>query len=805
MKFDLLPAWRSLRRRPAFTALAVVPLAIGIGFTTAIFSIANALLIRPLPFADADRLMMLQSTEIEDGRVQEFSVSAPDLDDWERESRSFSTIGAAMGYAFNLTGRSSAPQRVAGARVTAGLFRTLGVVPVRGRVITPEEEHGDAPVAVVSSELGNSRFGSAAAAVGRTLLLDGRPFSVVGVLPPGFRFGLKADVWVPFARRGTESSRRVKGLNVVGRLRPGISPERAASEMKGIASALATAFPETNRGWGVSVRPLRDVLVEDVRSAVWILLAAAGFLLLVACVNVSNLLLVRAIDRRGETAVRAALGAGRGVLIRGFLAESAILSALGGASGVLLAWAGLRPLLAVCPVELSKVGSVGIDLRVLLFAIAVSAACALLFGTAAGWEGSRYRIAAVLNDAGRAASGGRGSRRIQGILVSLQVAVVVLLVTGSAVALLTFVRLARVSPGFVPEGALTVGFALPQSRYPELSQRAAVVRRVAAEVSRIPGVTAVGVTNKLPLDDRYMLTQFIVEGGRRPSDQEGWPAHFRRVTPGYFRAMRIPILAGREFTDDDVEGKPIVAVVSRELARNQWGETSPLGRRLLRTGAKQDWITVVGVAGDVRDVGLAKPAPPTLYICYYQGKTPLPDLNVVARTALPPSAVARPLRERLASVDPELPAGSIEPLSCIISESLKRQRFQMILMGLLSGAGTILAAVGVFGLTAYSVSRQQKELSIRLALGATTRGIVGLIVRRAARLAGLGIAAGVVGVVICRGVLAGMLPGAPSPGAAIVAPIGAILGVVCLLSSWVAARRAARISPSVALASAGAR
>jgi len=804
MRGVLRIAWRALGRNPGFAAIAIAPLAVGIGFTTAIFSIANALLFRPLPFADGARLMFLQSTQANSGAPAQFQVAALDYDDWRRESRSFVAMGAALPFAFNLTGVSRA-QRVAGNRATASLFPTLGVHAAAGRLFTEAEQRADASVAVVSREFWTSQFATRRAAIGRSISLDGRPYTIVGVLPAGFRFGPKADVFVPFRVKKGEVPRNVRGLNVVARLRTGVSRAAAAQEMRGIAQVLAGAHPETNKGWGVSVRPMRDFLVETVRSSIRLLLAAAGFLLLVACVNVSNLLLARAASRRGEAAVRAALGAGRARLLGSFLAESLVLAAAGGALGVAIAWAGLKPLLALCPVELATVGPVGIDARVLAFSILVSGLSAVLFGSAAGWEGTRTNLAAVLNESGRASSGGRGARRVQSLLVTGEIAVAFLLAVGSAVAFLAFHRLSRVQPGFDPNGALTVAVAVPDARYSELGQRSALVRRVRESLSGIPGVGSVAATNKLPLDENYILTSFLVEGGPPPADDDGWMAQFRRVTPAYFSSMRIRIVEGREFTDDDVEGRPLVAVVSQELARRHWPGRSPIGMRLQRTAGTRPWVTVVGIAGDVRDVGLAESPPPTLYIPYDQGKANLPEMSFVVRTALPASAVARAVRDRIAAIDPDLPAGPVLPLSALVSESLLRQRFQMILMGLLAAAGIALAGVGIFGLTAYTVSEQSRELAIRLALGATASNVCVFVAGRGARLAAFGVAAGLAAVAAGGRILHGVLPGTPAPGLGVTAAVAAAFGSLCIASSWFAARRGAAIAPASALAQAGGR
>jgi len=799
MTDDLRIAARSLAKRPAFAALAIAPLAIGIGFTTAVFSIANALLIRPLPFPDGDRLVFIQSTQSDAGGPAEFQVSSPDFDDWRRESRSFASIGGAMPFAFNLTGVGRA-QRVAGARATASLFSTLGVRAAAGRLFWEADEKRDVPAALLSEEFWTSQFGRSLSALGRTISLDGRPYTIVGVLPPGFRFGPRADAYVPFRPKPNELVRSVRGLNVVGRLRPGVSRAAAQEELAAIVAALAREHPDTDKGWGVSVRPLRDILVENVRSAVWILFAAAGFLLLVACVNVSNILLARAANRRGEAAIRAALGASRATLLRGFLAESLLIALAGGVLGIAIACGGLGPLLATCPVELTTVGPVGVDVRVLEFTFLVSLVSALLCGSAAAWEGSRTNLAAALNESGRASSGSRGARRVQGILVAVEIAAVLLLAVGSGVAFLAFHRLRQVGPGFEPSGAVTLAVVVPDARYPALSDRSALVRRMRESLAAIPGVTAVATTNKLPLDESYILTDFLVEGRSPPGGDGGWMAQFRRVSPAYFAAMGIRMVEGRDFRDDDAEGKPLVAIVSRALARRFWPGRSPIGLRLQRMAGSRPWITVVGVAEDVRDVGLAADPPSTLYVPYYQGKAGLPELAIVLRTARASSAVAKPIRERLAAVDPDLPAGTVAPLSTLVSDSLVRQRFQMILMGLLAAAGAALAGVGVFGLTSYLVAQQARELAVRLALGATSRDVCAFVARRGARLAAIGLAAGLACAAAAGGVLRGILPGTPAPGAVLIAVAAAALGALCVGASWLAARRAAAIAPASALA-----
>ena len=799
MREDFLVAIRSLSRRPGFAALAIVPLAIGIGLTTAVFSIANALLIRPLPFPDGERLMWLQSTQTDSGAPSEFQVSAPDYDDWRRECRSWESFGAAMPFAFNVTG-ARRPQRIQGARATASLFSTLRVRPAAGRFFSEAEERGDAPVAVLSDEFWTAELGRSRTVLGRPISLDGRPYLVVGVLPRGFRFGPKADVLVPFQPRAAEKKRDVRGLNVVGRPRAGVSARAAAEELRALGAALAREHPDADRGWGVSVRPLRDVLVENVRSAVWILFAAAGFLFLVSCVNVSNLLLARAAGRRGEAAVRAALGAGRAAILRTFLAESLALSIAAGALGLAVAWAGLKPLLAACPVELTSAGPVGIDLRVAAFTLLAALLSALLCGSAAAWEGSRADLAAVLNASSRTAAGSRGARRLQGTLVAVEIAAVLLLSVGSGVAFAAFLRLRRVGPGFDPDGAATVAVALPDERYPDLASRTAFVRRVREELAGIPGVVSVGTTTKLPLDEFYVLTAFLPEGSAPPPDGDWWMAQFRRISPGYFASMGIPLAEGRDFSDDDGDGKPPVAIVSRALARRFWPGRSAVGMRLHRNATKGAWLTVVGVAGDVHETGLAAEPPVTLYIPYAQGKAALPDVAIVVRAATPFSSLARPVRERVASVDRELPVGDVRPLSAVVADSLVRQRFQMLLMGILAGAGIVLAAVGMFGLIDYLVSQQTRELAVRLALGATAGGVSLFVARRGARLTAAGLAAGIAGVAACGGVLRGVLPGTPAPGAGLVSSSAAALGALCVGASWLAARRAAAIAPAAALA-----
>jgi len=806
MTKDLKVAWRSLRQRPGFAFLAVAPLAIGIGFATTIFSIASALLLRPLPFFDGNRLMALQSLRADEKPgQQEFNVSASDYEDWSRENRAFVSIGGSAPSAFNLTGSGSAA-RIPGSRATASLLPTLGVAPILGRSFSEEETRTDTPVALLSWELWKGRFGGDAGILGRTILLDGRACSVIGILPAAFRFGSPADAWIPYRPTpAARQSRAIKELVVVGRLKPGLSRSRALSEMRGIAAATAKSFPDTSAGWSVSVRPLRDTLVENVRSAIWILFGAAGFLLAIACANVSNLLLARAVERRGEAVVRAALGADRATLLKFFLAESAMLAAAGGAIGVLVSWATLNPLLSACPVELAAVGTIGIDLRVLAFSVLVSAAAALVFGSAAAIQGSRVNLAAALSDAGRSSSAGRIGRRFQSALVAGQIGMVFLLLTGAAAALVAFRRLNGVDPGFPTRNALTVRLAVPEARYPEAADRAALLKRIDDAIAAIPGVTAVGATTKLPLDESYGLAAFQIEGRTTAAESDQSLAQFRRVTPRYLPSMEIPLTEGRQFEAADDTGHPLVAIVSREFVRRYWPGGSPIGKRLRITSGDRPWIAVVGVAEDVRDFSLASGPTATLYVPYAQRLARQPDVDVVIRTSRPAAALARPIRERLAAIDPELPAGAIQPLGSLIADSLKRQRFQMLLMMLLAGTGALLAAIGTFGLISYSVAQQSRELSIRMALGATAGGIVGFVVRRGLLLGAAGIAAGAAGSLICRGILAGALPGTPAPGPATFLAVAALLGSICAVSSYLAARRSSRIAPAQALARAGAR
>jgi putative ABC transport system permease protein len=812
LRQDVAYGVRSLRMTPAFSAIAVLTLALGIGANTAIFSVINGVLLRPLPFPHAERLARI-STRFTGFGFDYSSLSEPELLDFQRETRSFEVVAGFASRGYGMTGEGE-PERVGGLRATATIFRVLGIQAARGRVFLPEEDApGHDGVVVISDALWRRRFGADPAIVGRTIALNGIRRTVVGVLPRSFDFRDLAsrvtDVIVPLALNlDTLSGRSAHYLEAIARLKPGVPVERASAEAATIAARLTKAYPSNypeKLGFGATVRGLRDSWVGSMRPALLVLAGAVGFVLLIACANVANLLLARGEARQRELAIRVALGAGRARIVRQLLTESVLLALVGAAVGLLLAPWGVNALLSVNPQGLPLVQRVSVDVPVLAVTLVLTLATALLFGMMPALEASRADVHVVLKEGGRGTAGGRRGQRTRAALVAGQVALAVVVVTGAGLLLKSFWRLQRVDPGFDSSSALAFDLALPAARYKSDSQVVAFYERLLERLAALPGVEAAGAVTIMPLSGETSNWDIEIEG--RPETAAAAPVspNFQIVAGDYFRTMRIPLRQGRAFLpSDDGRATPVV-VINEMLAREQWPGRSALGARIRVRGSTPayPWMTVVGIVADSRQRSLRQAARAEYFLPVAQAPTSAGGawggMTLIARTRAEPASLAASARRATWSIDPDLALANVRTLRELVADSVAQPRFTMLLVLIFGAVALVIAAIGVYGVVAYSVSRRTREVGIRLALGARPVDVVRLIVSQGMVVAGVGIALGVSGALVITRALAKLLYGVSATDPWTFAAIALLLAAVAAVATYLPARRATRIDPTLAL------
>jgi putative ABC transport system permease protein len=810
---DLRYAGRSLRSRRGFTTVAVLTLALGVGANTAIFSAVSALLLRPLPVEDVDRLVF--GAALREG-FDPFGTSLLEYSLYRGLSRSLAASGLGTPRLFALVGTGD-PERLRGAAVTAGYLQTLGVRPVRGRVFTDADDLPSGPaVALIGHELWQRRFGGDPGIVGRLLSLDDRSYSIVGVMPPGFDMPYSAEVWVPMqvSIDSLPLAQRAANANeFVARLAPGVSLEQADTELKGLAKRLEEEYPSIRRGWSFGLSPLRQQLLADLPGRTHRLLAALsvamGFLLLICCANVANLLLARGVSREGEMAIRRSLGAGQGRLVRQLLSESLLLALLGGGAGVLLAFWLLPFLVALNPVQASGLGAYltdfRVDGRVLLFAFVLTLTTAVLFGLLPAFETARSASLTTLLKKEQRTAGAAGRRALK-VLVGAEIAVAATLLVGGGLMVQSFLRLQRIPLGFRPDRLLTVELPLSPARYAGQAQQVLFMDQVLERVRALPGVVSAGMTMNVPLQRGVTLDSvFEVEGRPRTNPADVPITAHRLVTPGYIETLGATLVAGRLLDERDrAFGQPVV-VVSEELVRQSWPGEDPIGKRVrrLRAGERGPWMTVVGVVKDVKEDRFGfRIDRPVWYVPYAQQTFPAPvslPQNLVVRTAGEEANVAAGLREAVRAVDPHQPVGSVMSMKEHLSDVLITDRFSAVLVGALAGCGLLLAAVGLYGVVAYSTSRRTGEIGLRMALGARPRDVLRLVLGEGAVpvLAGLGV--GIAGAWAGARLLSHILYEVSPTDPATFAAVPLVLLSVSLVGCWLPARRATRISPVAAL------
>ena len=796
---DIHYAVRMLRRRPGFSSVAVLTLALGIGANTAVFSVVHAVLLSPLSYGDPERLVAVWERQAI-ANLNQQPVSLPNFEDWKQQSRTFEQLAASRNATFNVT-EGGETQRVAGARVSTNLYSLLRVKPVLGREFLEEEGRaGAAPVALIGQGLWQRLYNSDPQIVGKAIRVDGSACTVVGVLPPKLHYpSADTELVIPFIPQGSEVQRSNHFARVLGRLRPGVPLSEASAEMETIAARLEQQYPGSNTGYRVQLVPLSEQLVGNIRTALLILLGAVGCVLLISCANVASLMLARGAGQQMELSVRAALGASRSRIVRQLLTESVVLSFCGGLLGLLLALWGVSALTRLGAGSIPRADEIGVSYAVLGFTLVVSLAAGVLFGLAPALQSSGGRMTDSLREGRRGSTGGLLHRRMLNGLVIAEVAVALVLLVGAGLLTRSFLSLQRVSPGYDPKGILTAGVGLSPSKYPELRDQTAFYERLLDELGDAPGVASAAVVSKHPVTG-FATSTFTVQGSPVAAGHEP-NAHYRVISPGYFKTMGIPFSEGRDFTRRDGTDAPDALIINKAMADRFWPGESPLGRRIQLASERTRWREVVGVVGDEKLSALDKETGSAVYVPVPQNTVPtaIRSVTLVARAGGDPSGLPAALRAALRAVDGEQALFQIRPLSEVISDSLGQPRFNSLLMVIFAALAGALAAVGVYGVMAYSVAQRRQEIGIRLALGARPRNVMTMILGQGMRLGAAGVAAGLVAAFALTRVAVTLLHGVSPTDPFTFSTISLMLLAVAFLASYLPARRATRLDPCVAL------
>jgi len=799
---DLLFGARMLRTKPGFTLIAVITLALGIGANTAIFSVVNAVLLRPLPYQNPDRLVLVKESLPKLGWAQ-LSVSPAEFLDYQARNEVFSEMAAFTDLSVNLTGQGEA-QRIQAARVSATLFPMLGVSPQRGRVFSAEEDQvGKNNVVMLSHGLWQRHFGADPAVIGKVVRLDERPYTVVGVMPPRFQFPYTwtsfadaAELWIPLAITDSEKRNRAGSFDygAIGRLKPGVSLAQAQANIEAVAARMQEQHPDIYKEVQVAatVVGLEQDVVKRVRPLLLILLGAVGMVLLIACANVANLLLARAASRQKEMAVRSAMGASAWRLARQLLTESVVLAFGGGIFGLLLAVWALDLIVRFGPQDVPRLPEVSLDPLVLGFTLVVSLLTGMLFGLAPAIQCLRFNFNDALKDASGRASRGREGKRLRGLLVIAETASALVLLVGAGLLINSFVRLLRVPPGFNPEGVVVARTAFA---YPGIEQRKAAQKQILERLAALPGVQAASVTTHLPLaGDRSI--GFVIEGKATMVNT----AYNALVSDDYFRALGIQLQTGRTFTREDGEGTTPVVVINETMARRFWPAGDAIGKRVKWGGWPGDqWLSIIGIVADVKVSSLEAEVNPAIYMPLFQIPRAWSAVAYVVRAAGDPTALIPSLRREITAVDAELPVYNIRTMEQVLAESVTQRRFSMLLLGLFAAVALLLAAIGLYGVMSYSVTQRTQEIGIRMALGANTRDVLKLVVGQGMLLALIGV---MIGLGLAFGLtrfLTGLLFGVSPTDPLTFAVIALLLTVVALVACSLPARRAMKVDPMIAL------
>ena len=802
---------RNLLRTPGFTAVAVVTLALGIGASTAIFSVVNAVLLRPLAYKDADRLV----TVLHYGTGP---VATANYIDWRGQSRSFEAMGAADYWTPNLT-NSDPPEHLYGLKITQNLLPLLGIEPLLGRLFAAgEDQQGAEHEAILSYKLWQRRFSRDPNILGKTITLDSEAYTVVGVMPPAFKFApfwaTHAELWVPDAFGNSIHDRGGNHLRVFARLKTGVTMEQARAEMAAIAARLERQYPATNRG--VAVTPLKENVVGKVETPLLMLLGAVAFVLLITCANVAHMLLARTSDRQREIAVRIALGAGRARVIAQFLTENLLLAAIGASAGLLLAFGGTKALVALSPAYIPRVEMVAIDGHVVLFLLSITVLTALAFGLAPAMRAAAANLSASLKEGGRGDSGGVRRNRLRSFLVASEFALAFMLLIGAGLMIRSFFALQSVDPGFNPHNVLSMVVSVAGTKEAEPHRRALFYRELLQKMRELPGAISAGGINHLPLAGDLWDRGFAIKGRPRPRPGE-WPrAAYRMVTPGYFETMRLPLLGGRAIAESDDASAPGVVIVNDRAAHGYWPGADPIGQHIaISDDGDSDpptWLRVIGVVANAKQRDWAEQPDPEIYLAALQDRDFLGEsanpiaphmmyLTLVARAGGNPADLASPIKRVVWSLDRNLPVSAVLTMDQVVADATAQPRFEALLLGMFAAIALLLAAVGIYGVMNYAVSRRTREIGIRMSLGASQAAVLWMVVQQAAVQALAGAAAGVAGALLLGRLMATMLYGVRPTDPVTFGGVAIVLGLAALLATYVPARKASRIEPMVALRS----
>jgi putative ABC transport system permease protein len=788
---DLRYGARTLLKNPGFTTTAVLTLALGVGANTAIFSVVNAVLLRPLPYEDPGQLVRLWSDN-SGLRTEQNHFAPAEITDFRDQLTTFESIGLFdTGLTANLTGGSQ-PERVNGSEAAPGLFTALRVKPILGRTFLPDEtEVKQNKVALISEGLWRRRFGADPDFAGRTVQLDGESFTVVGVLPSGFKFPEKVDLWLPFSFSAADwkNDRQHYYVESVGRLRSGITLAQARAELETIIQRLSPNFPASRKKWGVTLVPMREQVVGKIRSTLWILFGAGSFVLLIACVNVANLSLARAATRQQEIAIRVALGAGRFRIVRQLLTESLLLAVIGGGAGALLAAGAIKLFSVALLTGLPRAEEISADGRVLLFTTAVSIVTGAVFGLTPALQSSNPNLNETLKESGRHSSGPRPGLR--NLLVVSEIALSLVLLIGAGLLVKSFLRLQSVNAGFDPRNVLTAQVTLPRSQYPDTARQNAFVTQTLNRLETLPGAQSAAVTINPPLDNAWGMGYWVPGHDNTPNQV----ADNAYVTPRYFRTMGVSVLKGRDFSDSDTAATAAIVIINETLARRHFRDENPLGQ-ILNTGVKRE---IVGVVADVKLRGLELEPWPAIYLPYAQKQTIATFFTYMIRAEAEPLSLAGAVENEIRNSDKNLPLANVRTMEQIVSTSLAQRRLTMLLLGVFALAAVALAAVGIYGVLSYSMERRRGEIGVRMALGANRRDVLAMILRQGMKHASLGVALGLFGAFWLTGLLKGLLFGVRPTDPLTFSLIALLLGAVALLACWIPARRATKVDPLTAL------
>ena len=802
---DLRFAIRGVLKRPAFTAIAVLTLGLGIGASTAIFSIVNSVMLRRLPYPNAARIVAIQEVN---RKGEQGQVTGPNFLDWRAQNTVFEQLAAIKITNANLTLADQA-ERIDLAQTSANFFDVFGVKPQLGRLFVPgDEQAGHAPVAVLSDALWRRKFGADSSLVGKQVNLDGKSYAVVGIAPPGFSYPYKTEAWLPPLKLAPEVNERVEPterrgmgyLFAIALLKPGVTVAQAAGEMDTITARLRQQYPDTNNGRFDRVVSLQEHLVGKSDTMLWLLFGAVMFVLLIACANVANLLLASAASRSKEMAIRTALGASRSRVIRQLLTESTILALAGGAFGLLLSSYGVKAIVRLLPTDFPRLNEIGIDWRVFGFTLGASLLTGFLFGFAPALHLSKTDVQEAMKESGRGTAGSARHTRLRHALIVAEVALSVVLLAGAGLLFRSFMRLQAVNAGFTAQQVLTAKLSPAGPKFQNDTDYSTFYEQVLQRVETMPGVQSAGVINVLPLGKGPTIG-FRVEG-RPVTTPDKWPVtNFRTVSPDYFRTMNVPVLQGRVFNSQDDANAPLRLMINQAFVQRDFPDENPVGRRLTFGSRGQDgqpiWCEIVGVTGNVRSLELREEAPPEIYFAL--GQNPFDNMAIVIRATVEPQSLTPALRQAVAEVDRTVPVSDVQTMEHIVSESVTQPRFNLFLLGLFSGIALLLSAAGIYGVTTYTVTQRTHELGIRLALGAQVSDVLKLVLGQGLAVIGVGLVLGLAAAFALMRLMRSLLFGVGENDPLTFAAITFVLFLVALIACYVPARRATKVDPLVAL------